>query len=69
MALTRTFEDPVRKRVACDPACGATVLREGIAAIFAGDLPHRQGDPARLHQGEELSLSERKFLAGEDDFP
>lgn len=38
MALTRSFKETVQARVAKDPAFRSALLREGIAAMLAGDV-------------------------------
>jgi hypothetical protein len=52
MALKGSFKELMRKRIASDPAFGGALLREGIDTMLAGRFQHRQGDPARLHQGD-----------------
>ena len=37
MALTRSFKELMQKRIACDPAFGEALLREGIETMLAGD--------------------------------
>jgi DNA-binding phage protein len=38
MVLTRSFKETVQARVAKDPAFRSALLREGIAAMLAGDV-------------------------------
>lgn len=38
MALTRTFKETVRARVARDPAFKQALLSEGVAALLEGDV-------------------------------
>jgi hypothetical protein len=38
MALTRDFRELVPKRIACDPAFGDALLREGIDTMLSGDV-------------------------------
>jgi DNA-binding phage protein len=38
MAVTKSFKDLVQKRVTNDPAFAASLLRESMATMLAGDL-------------------------------
>ncbi|MGB8900461.1 MAG: hypothetical protein WCC90_15045 [Methylocella sp.] len=38
MALTGSFKELMRKRIASDPAFGEVLLREGIDIMLAGDV-------------------------------
>jgi DNA-binding phage protein len=38
MALTKSFKDLVKKRVASDPTFGEALLREGIDAMLDGEV-------------------------------
>ena len=53
MALTRDFKELVQKRVACDPAFGGALLREGK---LSADQGRRHGEDRDI--GDPLSVAE-----------